>query len=122
MINRRTTLRWLAAAPVASGLAVAVGLAAEPAVREVRISAKKFEFTPSSVTARVGEPIMLLLSSEDRIHGFKMPDFNLRTDIVPGVVTAVQLTPDRAGSFSYFCDIFCGDGHEDMGGTILVEG
>ena len=64
---------------------------------------------------------MLVLTSEDRIHGFKMPDFGLRTDITPGQETRVDLTPDKPGSFTFFCDVFCGDGHEDMDGTLVVE-
>ena len=67
-----------------------------------------------------GEPVILELVSEDRIHGFKMPDFGLRADIVPGQETRVSLTPDKAGSFAFFCDVFCGDGHEDMDGTLVV--
>ena len=43
-----------------------------------------------------------------------MPDFGIRTDIVPDQETRVTITPDKAGSFAFFCDIFCGDGHEDM--------
>ena len=120
MINRRTTLRWLIAAPAAAGLVVAAGLAAEPAMREIRISAKRFEYTPSTITVKLGESVVLVLTAEDRIHGFKMPDFNLRADIVPGETTIVRLTPDRAGKFSYFCDVFCGEGHEDMEGTMIV--
>ena len=78
-------------------------------------------FTPNKVTAKLGQPVVLVLTSEDRIHGFKMPDFGLRTDIVPGQETRVTLTPDKAGSFTFFCDVFCGDGHEDMEGTLVVE-
>ena len=88
---------------------------------EIRISAKKFEYHPNKVTAKLGQPVVLVLTSEDRIHGFKMPDFGLRTDIVPGQETRVTLTPDKAGSFTFFCDVFCGDGHEDMDGTLVVE-
>jgi cytochrome c oxidase subunit 2 len=95
-------------------------LAAESPV-EIRISAKKFEYHPDRITAKVGQSLVLVLTSEDRIHGFKMPDFGLRTDIVPGQETRVSLTPDKAGNFPYFCDVFCGDGHEDMGGTLVVE-
>ena len=65
--------------------------------------------------------MVFVLTSEDRIHGFKMPDFGLRTDIVPGQETRVTMTPDKAGSFTFFCDVFCGDGHEDMEGTLVVE-
>jgi cytochrome c oxidase subunit 2 len=88
---------------------------------EIRISAKKFEYHPAKVTAKLGHPVVLVLTSEDRIHGFKMPDFGLRTDIVPGQETRVALTPDKPGSFTFFCDVFCGDGHEDMEGRLLVE-
>ena len=88
---------------------------------EIRISAKKFEYHPSKVTAKLGQPVVLVLTSEDRIHGFKMPDFGVRTDIVPGQETRVSLVPDKAGSFTFHCDVFCGDGHEDMEGTLVVE-
>ena len=88
---------------------------------EIRISAKKFEYHPNKVTAKLGQPVVFVLTSEDRIHGFKMPDFGIRTDIVPDRETRVSLTPPKAGTFTFFCDIFCGDGHEDMNGTLVVE-
>ena len=95
-------------------------LAAETG-KEVSVAASKFEFHPSKVTAKRGQPLVLVLTSEDRIHGFKMPDFGLRSDIVPGQETRVPLMPDKPGSFTFFCDVFCGDGHEDMDGTLVIE-
>jgi cytochrome c oxidase subunit 2 len=88
---------------------------------EIRISARKFEYHPAKVTTKVGQPVVLVLTSEDRIHGFKMPDFGIRTDIMPGQETRVSLTPGKVGSFAFLCDVFCGDGHEDMEGTLVVE-
>jgi cytochrome c oxidase subunit 2 len=52
--------------------------------------------------------------------GFNAPDFKVRTDIAPGQVARVRLTPDKAGDFDFFCDNFCGEGHETMSGTIRV--
>lgn len=115
-MHRRTALALL----IGSALGGAARLAAE-SPDEIRISAKKFEFHPAKVTARLGRPVVLVLTSEDRIHGFKMPDLGIRTDIVPGQETRVALTPDKAGSFAFLCDIFCGDGHEDMEGILVVE-
>ena len=88
---------------------------------EASVTASKFEFTPDTVKARVGQPLTLVLTSLDRIHGFKMPDFGIRTDIVPDRETRVTITPQKAGSFVFFCDIFCGDGHEEMSGTLIVS-
>ena len=113
--------RVVTALLLGSAVAGVVRLEAAEQPGEVRISAKKFEYHPDKVTVKAGQPVVLVLTSEDRIHGFKMPDFGIRTDIVPGQETRVALTPDKLGSFAFFCDVFCGDGHEDMGGTLVVE-
>ena len=112
---RRTMVALLAGSALG-----AVRLAAETPA-EIRISAKKFEFHPNKVTAKAGQPVVLVLTSMDRIHGFKMPDLGVRTEIVPGQETRVSLLPTKAGSFTFFCDVFCGDGHEVMDGTLIAE-
>jgi cytochrome c oxidase subunit 2 len=117
-MNRRAFAALLAGSAVT---AAAATLRAAERPAEIRISARKFEYRPNRVTARVGQPVVLVLTSEDRIHGFKMPDFGLRTEIVPGQETRVALTPARPGSFAFLCDLFCGDGHEDMEGVLVVE-
>jgi cytochrome c oxidase subunit II len=86
----------------------------------IRITAKKFEFAPGEVTVRKGEPVVLELTSEDRTHGFNLPDFGVRTEVKPGAVSRVHFTPDKAGKFNFTCDVFCGSGHEDMSGTLVV--
>jgi cytochrome c oxidase subunit 2 len=112
--------RLLVALLAGSALGGAAHLAADQPA-EIRISARKFEFHPSKVTAKLGQPVVLVLTSEDRIHGFKMPDFGVRTDIVPGQESRVRLLPDKVGNFSFLCDVFCGDGHEDMDGVLVIE-
>jgi cytochrome c oxidase subunit 2 len=89
-----------------------------PAV--IRITAKNFEFTPNSISLKKGVPVVLEFVSQDRRHGFSLRAFGIRTDIKPGATARVSFTPDRAGNFSFKCDVFCGDGHEDMTGTIVV--
>ena len=96
-------------------------LAAEPATTEIAVAASKFQFTPDTVKAKAGKPITFVLTSFDRIHGFKMPAFGIRTDIVPDQETRLTLTPPAPGKYAFFCDVFCGDGHEEMGGTLIVE-
>jgi len=105
-----------------AGAAAAFGAAAlaQPKERLIRISAKKFEFTPAEVALAKGEPVVFELTTEDVAMGFSLPEFKIRADIPPGMVTRVPFTPDRAGSFEFICDVFCGDGHEDMGGKLVV--
>jgi len=86
----------------------------------IRVTAKKFEFTPNEITVKKGEPLVLELTSTDRGHGFYLPDFNVEAKIKPGVVTRVGFTPGQAGKFNFACDVFCGSGHEEMSGTLIV--
>jgi len=89
--------------------------------RVVKVSARKFAFTPTEVALKKGEAVTLELSTEDVFMGFSVPDLKARSDIVPGKVMRLRLTPDRAGTFPFLCDIFCGDGHETMSGKIVVS-
>jgi len=86
----------------------------------IRITAKKFEYEPNQITLKKGEPVTLELVSLDRVHGFNLPELGIRADIIPGQRTKVHLLPQATGSFTFRCDIFCGSGHEDMAGQIIV--
>lgn len=66
-------------------------------------------------------PVKLLLSSDDRTHGFNIPDLSERADIEPDKVTELKITPVRAGELDFFCDVFCGNGHKAMSGKIIVD-
>jgi len=89
-------------------------------VKVISITAKKFDFTPSEITVKKGVPVALELTSSDRVHGFSLPDFKLTARIEPGKVTRVLFTPDKTGEFTFSCNIFCGSGHEDMAGRLIV--
>jgi len=117
---------WLATVALAGAAAAGAVLldaarpgAAEPTV--IRITAKRFEYNPAKVVLKKGVPVVLELVALDRTHGFKVPALGLRVDVLQDQVVRVPFTPDKAGRFVFSCDIFCGDGHEDMDGTIVVE-
>ena len=93
---------------------------AQPEPRVIAIRAKKFEFTPGEIKLKVGEPVVLEFTTDDVHMGFDAPSLGLHADIVPGKAVRVPFTPMRSGSFDFACDVFCGEGHEEMGGVIIV--
>lgn len=121
MMRRRDFAAALAAA---AGLAAAALLAPRivraDAPRILRITARKFEFAPREMALARGEPVLLELESLDRLHGFDAPSLGLQGEFVPGRITRLAFTPDRAGRFTFTCNVFCGDGHEEMDGLIVV--
>jgi len=119
-MTRRQFCRAGFAAAASAALGSAAYVAAQPAERVVRITAKKFEFMPHELTLKQGVPVVLELVTADALMGFNAPDLGVRTDIVPGKVTQVRIVPQKLGTFEYLCDIFCGSGHEEMSGNITV--
>jgi cytochrome c oxidase subunit 2 len=87
----------------------------------VKVTAKRFEFTPHEIVLKKGVTTIIQLSTEDRSHGFNIPSMHLRADISPGKVSELRITPDKTGEYDFFCDVFCGSGHEGMGGKIKVN-
>jgi len=93
----------------------------DSAPRTIQISAKRFEYTPSEIHLKVGEPVVLEFKTEDKKHGFKVPALGLVAVIKQGEVTRVPFTPTKTGRFEFHCSVFCGSGHESMTGAIIVE-
>ena len=112
-----------------SGLALVTGLlaVASPPVRAqdeprvIVIAARRFEFSPSQITLARGKTVKLQIKSEDVTHGLFVRPLGIDTEIVPGQVTELTVTPATAGTYRAICDHFCGAGHGGMKMTIIVR-
>ena len=121
MASRRT----LSAALLAAGLALGTaggGLlaAASPAGAVITIAAHRFAYKPNLITVKKGQPVTIEIASSDRLHGFVLAAFGIRLDASPDGKNRVTFTPQQTGTFLFHCDVFCGDGHEDMVGHLVV--
>lgn len=105
----------------ALSLGSAALLAAKPKERVIEVIARKFEFVPSEIHLQQGETVLLRFTAPEVPMGFNLAEFGLRTDIVPGQIAHLRLTADKSGVFTFLCDVFCGSGHEDMSGTLVVS-
>jgi cytochrome c oxidase subunit 2 len=69
----------------------------------------------------VGKPVKVLLRSLDVVHDFYVPEFRAKMDLMPGMVTHFWFTPTKTGTFEALCAAFCGVGHPQMRGKVVVE-
>mgnify|MGYP001356903170 FL=1 len=87
----------------------------------IEVVAQRFRFTPNEIALRSGQPAVLAITSLDFVHGFKVPELGIRTDLIPGRVTRVTIKALAPGRYDFLCDNFCGGGHEEMTGTMVVS-
>ena len=69
----------------------------------------------------VGKPVKLLLRSLDVLHDFYVPQIRAKMDLVPGIVTYLWFTPTKTGEYEILCAAYCGLGHPQMRGKLVVE-
>jgi cytochrome c oxidase subunit 2 len=123
-MNRKRRLLLVGAAAgglSALGLGTLAAVAvAQPQERIIKVVARKFDFTPGEIHLKKSVPVVLELTTLDVVMGFNAPDFGVRSDIMQGMTSRIRFTPDKVGEFPFYCDIFCGSGHEGMSGVIAV--
>lgn len=88
--------------------------------RELQVVARRFVFQPGTITVPVGTPLVLRFQAPEVPMGFSLPDYGVRTDIVPGREAVLRFVADKPGRFTFLCDVFCGSGHENMNGELIV--
>ncbi len=75
----------------------------------------------ASVRLPKDRPVKLLLRSKDVLHNFTVPQFRVKMDLVPGMVTYLWFTPTRTGHYEVLCEELCGMAHHTMRGNVYVE-
>jgi cytochrome c oxidase subunit II len=88
--------------------------------RRIDVTVKKFSYSPSEVTVKKGEPIILALTSSDVSHGLKFKELNLNAKFDKKTPAELAFTPDKVGDFVGHCSVFCGSGHGSMTLTLHV--
>jgi cytochrome c oxidase subunit II len=111
----------LVAVPVTPAAPRAVLAAADDEPRVIEVVAKRFAWEPSEIQVAVGERVRLVLRTADGLHGIELKKFKINKEIPRGnKPVTVELTADEAGRFPFLCSEYCGDGHDDMKGVLVV--
>ncbi len=68
----------------------------------------------------VGRPVKLVMTSQDVIHSFFVPDFRIKQDVLPDRYTTAWFQATKTGEYHLFCSQYCGLNHAEMTGTVTV--
>jgi cytochrome c oxidase subunit 2 len=95
----------------------------EPKVFEV--VARRFEFEPATIEVTEGDRVRLVVRSADGPHGVEIKAFKVKKAVPrakPGdAPIIIEFVATSAGEFPILCSEYCGNGHEDMKGTLVVK-
>ncbi|MDH5737756.1 MAG: cupredoxin domain-containing protein [Gammaproteobacteria bacterium] len=82
---------------------------------------KNWELVPSTITVNTGDTVTLTMTSADMDHGLSIPQFGVSQFVGAGETATVTFVANKAGSYTMFCNVQCGQGHGRMKGTLVVN-
>lgn len=103
----------LCLAPMTAAI-TATPVRAQVAPKRIEITAKRFNYTPGEITVKKGQPVVLVLKSEDVGHGLRIREFGVNLKVERGGTAEARFTPGKTGDFTGHCSVFCGSGHGSM--------
>ncbi len=97
----------------------------------IDVAASMSGFDQKEIRVKVGEAVTVRLTSLDNSHHtdgggkhqWAVDDLGVDVIAQPESSNYVTFTPDKAGTFTFYCDICCGGrANPTMNGQIIVEG
>ena len=79
-----------------------------------------YNITSSSLYLPVDKQVLLQVTSLDVIHGFWVPEFRVKQDVVPGTIKELRVNPNRIGEYKVRCSVICGTSHAKMEQPVIV--
>jgi cytochrome c oxidase subunit II len=107
-------------------------------VKLIEVSAKKFEYNPSSIHIKQGTKVQLKITATDHTHGFKIKAFADDSEkkgspgltftspqdcwkIEKGQSSTIEFVAQTAGTYSFQCCVRCGTDYLRMRGRLIVD-
>ena len=95
-------------------------VAGQAAPKTINLIAHRFTYEPDEITLKKGEPVVLVVKSQDVPHGLRIKELTVDLKIPAHGTAQAQFTPDKTGDFVGQCSVFCGSGHGSMKITLHV--
>lgn len=93
---------------------------------EIDMVADDWYFDPEEITVEKGDHVRLVIDSRNSEtgtydHGIHIPSLGVSKDLEAGKTHEVEFVADEVGEHRFYCNVYCGDGHHNMDGTVIVE-
>lgn len=90
-------------------------------VKEFSVTMGNFYIEPAEIRVKQGDRVRLLVTSVEGDHGIGIQGYPGKVEVAQGETKSFEFTANQSGEFAMFCNVYCGQGHRDMRGSIIVE-
>ena len=101
---------------------------------EINVRAKNWQFSfnypfedksfsiQDTLVIPIDEPIKLIMTAEQYsfVHSLFIPDFRVKQDIMANRYSQMWFIANTEGVYDYYCAEYCGEGHSNMNGKVIV--
>lgn len=90
-------------------------------IKDIKLEAYQYGFSPDPVVVKKGDIVRLKVTSRDVTHGMHIKEYGINLSVKKGEVKEIEFLADKAGKFDIICSVYCGRGHSEMKGRLIVE-
>src|SRR6185369_15172415 len=90
------------------------------AEQTIAVEGGSFYFKPNVITVKKGQKVKIVFTNAGGMHNFTIDAFNVKSETINNGSTTVEFTPDKTGTFEFYCAV---GNHRQMGmtGKLIVQ-
>lgn len=90
-------------------------------IREIKLGAFQYGFSPDPLVVKKDDIVKLEITSRDVTHGVYIKEYGINVAVKNGETKKIEFFANKAGEFDIICSVYCGPGHSEMKGRLVVE-
>lgn len=91
-------------------------------LKEFNVKAFQWGYEPDTITVNKGDKVRIIAESLDTPHGFAIDEYGVNLYLDGLRSKTAEFVADKTGTFTFYCNVPCGSGHENMQGKLIVRG
>jgi len=88
---------------------------------EIEMSVYQWKYSYCTITVYKNQRVIITIQSLDVPHGISVENFQINSFISPNNISKIEFIATESGEFTYYCTVFCGEGHAFHKGILIVK-
>lgn len=90
-------------------------------IKIINLEASQFKFSPNTIVVNKNDIVRLVTTSKDVTHGVYIKDYAINVPVSKKEKKIIEFVATKTGEFNIHCSVYCGTGHSQMHGKLIVK-